>query len=208
MKPVNVNVLENIICPGTRLESAFHIPIPTYSYNNIKELQEFLIPHLDDLEKQIADRLNAEEHSDGNTGITGLSSGFRYYNLFELTDPVILRFKDWIKECCKDYQMICLEVEPSDTIVGQCWGNKLKQFQNITIHAHAPGYQPNIYSAHFDLKIPRHVTSTVYYDMFFDDHWREKPNKDGELTIFPGALRHKTTPNGPLRINALTPPLF
>ena len=196
MKPSNVIVLENIICPGTKLESAFVLPIPSFKYDKIKELQQFLIPHLDDLEKQIDERLNPEERLDGGTGVTGISSGFRYYNLFELTDPVMIRFIDWFKECCKDYQEVCLDIIHGDTILGQCWANKLRQFQNIKIHAHSPGNEPNIYTAHFDLKIPKHPTDTIYYDMFFEDHFIRKQNVDGELTIFPAALRHSTTPNG------------
>lgn len=194
MKPSSITVLRNIINPDTNIQSEFVIPVPSYQYNEIDKLQEFLIPYLDELEQKVNKNLN--EHSDGNTGVLGLTSAHRYYNIINIQDKSIYDFKQWLKECFIDYQKMCLGIEPSDNIKMTCWGNKLQQFENIKLHCHSSVMNPNMYTAHFDLYIPKNKTATIYYDLFFDDMFLEKPNKDGELTILPCNLKHKSTPNG------------
>ena len=58
MKPSSITVLRNIINPDTNIQSEFVIPVPSYQYNEIDKLQEFLIPYLDELEQKVNKNLN------------------------------------------------------------------------------------------------------------------------------------------------------
>ena len=137
-----------------------------------------------------------KEWEDGNTslGPNSLTSRAQFFNLLdwpEMKDlKLAIRF-------CHDNFLKSLNLNSDRRIFAQCWANIMYQDQQIKLHCH--DLTPYCYlGGHISVDVKD--TSTYYYDPFYrEDHGIQ--NINGELTLFPNWMQHRTDKcNTPHRI--------
>ncbi len=128
---------------------------------------------------------------------TWLTSRLWHYNFLNYESEYTDQLKKFIR---KSYESYCnaLGIKPEKIVYCQCWANRvLNDGRPITLHNHAEshGGAPEYYSyisGHLSLQA---IETTTDYKSPFTREFIQIPNKNGEMTLFPSFVDHKTSKN-------------
>ena len=157
--------------------------------NNIKDelIEKNLANVILKLEDKILKTTNENNAHDGGTGISkkSLTSRFNQYNLFQINETKFL--KDVVKKHHKKFLEELGEKE-IPVVYGQCWGNILRQDEELKVHSHVASDYSYL-SGHICVQVKN--TSTWFLTPYLKQKIKSE-NLNGNINIFPSWLEHYT----------------
>jgi len=152
---------------------------------DFKELNTFLLK----LEKEL---LKKPPLSTGGTGVNGVTSRFKYYNLLFQKHNELEKVENFINKNIK----LFLKYKTIDQkkIYTQCWFNVLREGEDMKSHQHR-----NISDFHLSFISGNFCTTNnntkTYYTTLNGEKGSGIDNSAGKLILFPSYIPHFTTPN-------------
>tara|TARA_R110000796_G_scaffold201114_1_gene317247 strand:- start:1476 stop:2132 length:657 start_codon:yes stop_codon:yes gene_type:complete len=149
------------------------------------ELNKFLL----ELEKEL---LQKPPLNTGGTGVKGVTSRFKYYNLFFKEHPELKKIENFILENIKSF--LKYKNIHQNKIYTQCWFNVLREGEEIKIHQHRTinDFHLSFISGNF---CTTNNDTKTYYTSFNNEQGFGICNEEGKLTLFPSYSPHFTTIN-------------
>jgi hypothetical protein len=187
---------------GWQFESCFlnvNVPIISYKFKYADKCKQDLVELVDSIEtfylKNKPDSINS---SDGDTSTQSINThNFMNYNIFDFDEyDSVKSLQQFVEECILHYKEEILKLKSKDTFI-QCWGNKVDRLDYLSYHYHNNIADQSSLSANYFLKCSGTETFTEYEapsNVFTDNKNIYINNIEGELTIFPSFIKHRTSP--------------
>ena len=140
--------------------------------------------------------IKSKHDEDDPTWITGKLWA---YNFLDFDYPCVRYLKKFIYEKYLEYAVFC-NIDSSKPVYIQCWVNIINNDGRIITphnHAEAHGGAPVEYSyISGNISLQTENTSTFFaHPILNKKAYREIPNINGELILFPSFITHWTSPN-------------
>lgn len=182
--------------------AGYTIPLVSYLYEGQEQLNKDLVEILDELEdfyKSTKSDVNSSTNKDGNTHTKSiLTHNFRNFNILDRVEyESVANFKNFVFDSYRHYIKTYMKTD-FESLVVQCWGNKVGKFDYLSKHAHVDRISNNIeISGNYFIKSPGHDTYTRYYSPLTinQEEYAYIKNEEGTLSIFPSFVQHDTTAN-------------
>jgi hypothetical protein len=121
------------------------------------------------------------------------------YNFLDFDYPCVRYLRKFIYSNYLEYALFC-SIDSSKPVYVQCWANIINNDGRIITphnHADAHGDAPPVYSyISGNISLQTENTSTFFaHPILHKKVYREVPNKNGELILFPSFITHWTSQN-------------
>jgi|8_EtaG_2_1085327.scaffolds.fasta_scaffold00613_8 hypothetical protein len=152
---------------------------------NFDELNTFLL----ELEKEL---LKKPSLSTGGTSVEGVTSRFKYYNLFFENNEQLKKVENFIKNNIKLF--LKYKTINQKKIYTQCWFNVLREGEEIKSHQHRAisDFHLSFISGNF---CTTNNNTKTYYTSLNGEKGLGIDNGAGKLILFPSYTPHFTTVN-------------
>jgi len=152
---------------------------------NFDELNTFLL----ELEKEL---LKKPSLSTGGTSVEGVTSRFKYYNLFFENNEQLKKVENFIKNNIKLF--LKYKTINQKKIYTQCWFNVLREGEEIKSHQHraVSDFHLSFISGNF---CTTNNNTKTYYTSLNGEKGLGIDNGAGKLILFPSYTPHFTTVN-------------
>jgi len=196
------SLIKDIKPIGWQFESCFiniSVPIVSYSFAHADKFKNELVDIVDDIESfYLRNKPESFAEQDGETNTQSLNThNFRNYNIFDFNEYESINcLQQFVSECIIHYKEQIFNFKSQPTYI-QCWSNKVERLDYLSYHYHNNLSNISSLSANYFLKCSGIETFTEYKapsNVFDDCKIIYIDNVEGDLTIFPSFIKHKTSP--------------